>query len=496
MNIALIAMSGIRALDSELLALGLTLPGFVERSKTIASLPSLGLLTLAGMTQPEHRVTYIEVADLRDLGALPTGFDLVAISSFSAQVKEGYELAARYRAAGVPVVMGGLHVTSVPDEPGLVGASAVVGEGEVVWPDVLADAARGALKPLYSARGREFDLAAAPMPAFELLDLAKYNRVTVQTSRGCPWRCAFCASSILLTSRYKQKPVEKVLAEVDRIKALWPRPFIEFADDNAFVHRAWWKQFLPELKRRRVKWFAETDVSVADDDELLAMMRDAGCANVLIGFESPVEAGLADVELRRNWKLRRFPLYRRAVQRIQSHGIRVNACFVVGLDGHGPGVFDAVYDFAEQAAPFDVQITYPTPFPGTPMYEQFRWQGRLLEERAWERCTLFDVNFRPALMSPQELRQGFHDLARRLYSDAFTAYRKDAFRQQYRRARAAAGRGWSTVRVTAGTRTAATVFPEPTGGPDRDAAVRRGTRSPADRLGARARGRVAATGVR
>jgi radical SAM superfamily enzyme YgiQ (UPF0313 family) len=433
-NIGLIAMSGIRALDEELLRLGLTLPGFVERSKTIASLPSLGLLTLAGMTPAVHDVRYIEVDDIRNLTELPGEFDLVAISSFSALVKEGYELAARYRALGVPVVMGGLHVTSVPDEPARYGASAVVGEGEVVWPEILRDAERSMLKPIYSSRGREFDLADAPMPAFELLDLSKYNRLTVQTSRGCPWRCAFCASSILLTNRYKQKPVEKVLAEIDRIRELWPRPFVEFADDNAFVRRSWWKEFLPQLARRHVKWFAETDLSVAEDEELHAMMRDAGCAEVLIGFESPVQDGLDDIELRSNWKRKKFPRYERAIHRIQSHGIRVNACFVVGLDGHGPGIFDAVYDFVERVVPFDVQITYPTPFPGTPMYEQFRREGRLFAERAWERCTLFDINFRPARMTGGELRAGFHDLARRLYDDAFTAYRKDTFRRRYLRA--------------------------------------------------------------
>src|SRR5947208_13164097 len=105
MKIGMIAMSGVRACDAELLKLGLTLPGFVERSKTIASLPSLGLLTLAGMTPREHYVRYIEVADIREVGTLPSDFDLVAISSFSAQVKEGYELARRYSALGVPVVM-------------------------------------------------------------------------------------------------------------------------------------------------------------------------------------------------------------------------------------------------------------------------------------------------------------------------------------------------------------------------------------------------------
>lgn len=433
MNIGLIAMSGVRACDQDLLKLGLTLPGFVERSKTIASLPSLGLLTLAGMTPREHTVQYIEVADLAAADrAIPPNLDLVALSTFTAQAKEAYELAGRFTRAGVPVIMGGLHVTSVPDEPAKAGVSAAVGEGEITWPQILRDAGHGRLQPVYDARGREFDMTDAPMPAYELLDISRYNRLTVQTSRGCPWRCAFCASSILLTGKYKQKPIPRVLAEVDRIREFWRRPFIEFADDNAFVRRGWWREFLPELRKRRVKWFAETDLSVAEDEELLSLMRDAGCAQVLIGFESPTRTGLHGLELRRNWKERQFPRYRQSIERIQSHGIRVNACFVVGLDDHGPEVFDAPYDFVEEAVPFDVQVTYPTAFPGTPLYHQLHRQGRLLDPTAWEKCTLFDINFHPAQMSVEELRQGFHELVARLYSDGFTRYRRDHFNTNYR----------------------------------------------------------------
>jgi len=226
-----------------------------------------------------------------------------------------------------------------------------------------------------------------------------------------------------------------VLAEIDKIRGLWKRPFIEFADDNAFVRREWWREFLPELEKRRVKWFAETDLSIADDSELLAMMRQSGCAEVLIGFESPVAAGLEDLELRRNWKLRQFPRYKAVIERIQSHGIRVNACFVVGLDAHGPEIFDAVYEFVEEAVPFDVQITYPTPFPNTPMYQQMKSQGRLTHDGRWERCTLFDVNFRPKRMTADELRAGFYELSARLYSDSFTRYRRDQFNASYRRTR-------------------------------------------------------------
>ncbi len=320
MKIAFIAMSGIRACDTELLQLGLTLPGFVERSKAIASLPSLRLLTLAGMTSKHHDVRYIEVDDIKKLDSLPGPFDLVAISSFSAQINEGYALAERCCALNVPVIIGGLHVTVNPHEPGRHGASAVIGEGESVWPEILVDTERGELKPVYDARGREFDLADAPMPAFEVLDIERYNRITVQTSRGCPWRCDFCASSILLTRKYKQKPVAKVLAEIDRIRELWPRPFIEFADDNSFVNRKYWRELPPALKQRRIKWFTETDLSVHEDGELLRLMRYAGCAEVLIGFESPVPAGLDGLELRRNFKHERQHQYRRAIKRIQAAG--------------------------------------------------------------------------------------------------------------------------------------------------------------------------------
>ena len=435
MRIGLIAMSGIRVRDTELLQLGLTLPGFVERSRTIASLPSLGLLTLAGMTPGTHEVHYLEVEDINALTALPAGFDLVAISSFSAQIKEGYQLAERYRAHGVPVVMGGLHVTTNPLEPGQHGAIAAVGEGEPIWSEILEDAERGRLKPVYDARGREFDLREAPMPAFELLDAARYNRITVQTSRGCPWRCSFCASSILLSGRYKQKPVAKVLAEIDRIRALWPRPFIEFADDNSFVNRRYWRELLPELAKRRIRWFTETDLSVHEDEELLELMREAGCRQVLIGFESPVAQGLDGLELRRNWKRSRYEQYRGAIRSIQAHGIRVNACFVVGLDGHGPEVFDALREFVRDTLPYDVQVTLPTAFPGTPFYAKLKREGRLLEEKAWERCTLFDINFVPQRMSASELRAGFHALVADLYGDELTKLRREHFHRQRLRVR-------------------------------------------------------------
>ena len=431
MHIAFIAMSGVRAASEELNRIGLTMPGFVERSKVIASLPSLGLLTLAGLTPDDVEVSYHEIADIRTMGQLPA-CDAAAIASFSAQIKDAYVIADQYRALEVRVILGGLHVTARPDEAAQHADAVVSGEGELSWPQVVDDLRAGRLRPRYAADGREFDLATSPMPRFDLLDIDRYNRLTVQTQRGCPWRCEFCASSIRLTPMYKLKPVDRVISEIREIKRLWPAPFIEFADDNTFVNRRHSKELLRAVAGEGIRWFTETDVSVADDPELLELLRESGCAEVLIGFESPTAAGLEGVELRRNWKRGRVDGYRAAIERIQGHGIAVNACFVLGLDGDGPEVFEAVYDFVQEARPFDVQVTALTPFPGTPMYDRFLAEGRLLEPTAWERCTLFDVNFRPTHMSPEALQRDLVELGRRLYTDEQRAFRRRSLRAHRR----------------------------------------------------------------
>ena len=433
MRIGFIAMSGVRAHNEELTRLGLTLPGFVNRNKIIASMPSLGLLTLAGLTPRSHEVRYLEIADLKAAGELPADFDLVAISSFSAQIYEAYAVADRYRARGIPVVMGGLHVTSLPEEAKEHCTSVVIGEGEPLWPQLLRDAEAGALKPFYLQEPHGmFDLRDAPMPRFDLLDPAKYNRITIQTSRGCPHKCSFCASSILLTSKYKLKPIDKVIAEIHEIKKIWPKPFIEFADDNSFVHRPHYKALLRELAKENLRWFTETDVNVAQDDELLALMRDSGCQQILIGLESPRRASLDGVELNSNWKARQQEHYKEAIAKIQSYGITVNGCFILGLDGDSPEIFDNVLGFVRDSGLYEVQVTFLTAFPETPLYRRLKAEGRIIRDKAWELCTLFDINFEPKGMSKEQLQSGFLRLVKTLYSDEETHQRRSGFKRRLR----------------------------------------------------------------
>jgi len=435
MKLGLIPMSGVRAHNPELTALGLTLPGFVERNKVIASLPSLGLLTLAGLTPRDVDLHYVEVSDVNQLQGVPAEFDAVAISSFSAQMGEAYELADRYRALGTKVILGGLHVSAMPQEARAHADAIVIGEGEPLWPAVVSDLLKGNLQPVYDARSMPFDFASSPMPRFDLLDMKRYNRITVQTQRGCPFRCEFCAASIRISPTFKIKPVDRVLNEVRAVTSLWKHPFIEFADDNTFVNKPHSKKLMRALAGEDIRWFTETDLSVADDPELLSLMRDAGCAEVLIGFESPTFAALDGVELKSNWKARHLDRYLEAIRRIQDRGIRVNGCFILGLDGSGVESFDEIWKFVQQSGLYDIQITVQTAFPGTPLYTRLKNEGRILRDEAWELCTLFDVNFKPAKMSVAELEAGFRGLVTRIYSAEFTHKRRSEFRANYRRNR-------------------------------------------------------------
>jgi radical SAM superfamily enzyme YgiQ (UPF0313 family) len=166
-------------------------------------------------------------------------------------------------------------------------------------------------------------------------------------------------------------------------------------------------------------------------------MRDAGCAQILIGLESPSLAGLDGLEQRGNWKARQLDRYLTAIRRIQDHGITVNGCFILGLDGQGTESFDEIWSFVQESGLYEVQITVMTPFPGTPLYDRLLREGRILREGAWDLCTLFDVNFRPSGMAVGELEAGLRTLGSRIYSDAFTHLRRSRFHRNYREKRRA-----------------------------------------------------------
>jgi len=435
MKIGFLAMSGLRAHDPDLLALGMSLPGLRERGRVLSALPSLGLLSLAACTPPGHTLRYFDAE--RD-GAEPAeayDCDLVAISTFSAQVFEAYAVADRLRAAGVKVAMGGLHVSVLPEEALAHADHVFIGEGETTWPLAVEAIARGDAPRVWNAADHPpLDVRSLPAPRYDLLAGRPYSRFPVQTTRGCPWRCDFCASNVTLGQPYRKRPVADVIRDVEAVRRLHPNPFIEFADDNTFVDHAWGRDLCRALEPTGVKWFTETDISVADDPELLTLMRRSRCRQVLVGLESPEANALDGIEARSNFKRRRFDGAVEAVRRIQAEGISVNGCFILGLDGHGPDIFERVLAFAMEVPLYEVQITVLTPFPGTPLYDRLLAEGRIVEPGRWDLCTLFDVNHVPRGMTADELRGGTRWLVERLFSaDAVRARRRGFFEASWRR---------------------------------------------------------------
>lgn len=432
-KVVLISMSGVRVYNKHLLELGLTLPGFVERSEVIASLPSLGLLTLAAHTPENWEVIYKELDHFSEseiIEIINEKPDIIAFSSLTARINETYKLSQRFRNIGITVAIGGLHVSAVPNEAQKFTDIVIQGEGEIIWETILNDFENNSIKSFYSSLSNSkytFRFNSCKIPKYELLNISKYNRLTIQTTRGCPLNCSFCAASRTI-SAYKKKPIAHIEKELKKILEVWERPFIELADDNTLVDKKWSRELLALFEKYNIKWFTETDISIAYDDELLELLAKSNCAQVLIGFETINKRGLKGID-RKDWKHKQFDNYLKAIDKIQSYGISVNGCFILGFDTDTKDTFKETEQFIIDSNLSEVQITLLTPFPGTELYNQLKSQNRLLKDNYWDKCTLFDVNFVPKNFTVQELETEFEKLMKRIYSKELVSNRKKHFKR-------------------------------------------------------------------
>lgn len=403
-----------------MLALGMTLPGLAHRAAAIARLPALGLLTLAGLAPTSWTCSYHEAVRADEQLAeeiLGTRPKLVAISALTASIEESYRFSTMLRARGARVVIGGLHVTACPEEARKYCDAVVVGEGEPVWPDVLADAAADRLRPTYRA-GAPFDLARSRVPRFDLLGREPRPRFTVQTQRGCPLACEFCGASRLL-GPHRLKPLANLKAELAAITDLVPRPVLELADDNSFLGERNSDELLETLAGAGARYFTEVDWRVGERPGLLAGLAASGCVQVLVGIESLVfrHPGMGP-------KTAELPRIMAALDAIQGAGVAVIGCFIVGCDGETHDSLDRLARFIAACELADVQLTIQTPFPGTALRRRLEREGRLLPNRGWSHCTLFDLTYRPDRMGVAELEIAFRDLVARVFSPAESARRQ------------------------------------------------------------------------
>ena len=353
----------------------------------------LTIAVLAALTPPDVETAFFDDrVELVDADA-PT--DLAAITVETYTARRAYALADRFRARGVPVVLGGYHVTLLPGEAAAHADAIVTGNAEAVWSQVVADARVGRLRPRYDG-GVGF--AAGP-PDRRLYAGKPYLPVSlVETGRGCGHACEFCAIAGYYGARYHPRRVDDIVADVESSG----RRMFFLVDDNLVADRAHLLELCRRLKPLGVLWAAQGTITMANDPALLRAMKEAGCELVLIGFESLSDESLA--RMGKRWSSAagdRSEL----VHRIHAAGLGIYATFVLGYDGDTRDTFARTLDFARESSFHTAAFNHLLPFPGTRLYARLEREGRLLSEHWWLDPDYHygRLAFRPARLEPEEV---------------------------------------------------------------------------------------------
>jgi len=333
--------------------------------------------------------------------------DLVGMTVITGTAPRSYQLAARFRERGIPVILGGPHVTLVPDEAAVHADAIVTGYAEQTWPQLLRDFARGRMAPRYD-QGSDLVLTGMPFPRRDLLDDRHFlTKDVFEATRSCAHACEFCVAPAAWGRKQYQRPVEWVVEDIRRQGA---KKAI-FVDLNLISDRAYAARLFEALVPLGIHWFGLSTTLIAHDPRLLTLMARSGCSGLLLGFESIVPA-----TLRESRKGFNDPdAYGSLVETLHVHGITVMGCFVFGMDADTPEVIDRTARFAVEAAIDLPRFAVATPFPGTPFFRRLEAQGRIIS-RNWEEYDGQHVVFRPANMSVEELRDGHERAWRYAYS--------------------------------------------------------------------------------
>ena len=372
--------------------------------------PTLALTSLAAATPPDWTVRYWDENLLQGPPPVDPTPHVVGISVHLTFAERAYALARFYRERGAKVVLGGLHVLSCPEECAPHADALAVGEGVQLWPEILRDAERGALRPRYEGSYRR-PYRDDPAPRRELLPRRDFLTTTsVIATRGCHSRCGFCyLSTDGLHMPYQLRDPEQVAAEI----VADGQPYAVFVDNNLGSRPDYLKQLCRALRPLERIWSAAVSIDVTDRPDVVREMALAGCTGVFVGFESLQAENIAD----QRKKSPRPEDYARRVAMFHDHGIQVNGSFVLGFDHDRPDVFERTAEWVEanrlECATFHVL----TPYPATPLYRQFEAEGRLLH-RDWSRYDTAHVVFRPRHMTPEQLMEGYAWCYARLFSHA------------------------------------------------------------------------------
>jgi radical SAM superfamily enzyme YgiQ (UPF0313 family) len=360
------------------------------------ALSPLALHVLAGLTSPEHEIKIID--EELELADTNEACDVVGISCHTANVSRSYELAGMFRQRGIPVVLGGIHPTVLPEESIQHCDAVVMGEAENVWAGVLGDIEKGKLKRFYKGTYpdlKEFISLKTRKPKLS----QAFGVIPVETSRGCPYYCNFCAVPVHYGRKQRHKPVEHVVR--DLIESGARKVF--FVDDNIMGNPGYAREFLKEIAPLKIKWAAQSSIKVVQKNpDLLRLAKDAGCLGIFFGIESVANSSVKP--LKKNIADKQGLID--AIKMVRDSGICFISGMIFGFDEDTEAVFDEALEFVYKNKIFFPTFSYLMPYPGTDLFTQLSKEKRILSTN-WDD---YNVNwgrvvFKPKNFSAEKLHE-------------------------------------------------------------------------------------------
>jgi radical SAM superfamily enzyme YgiQ (UPF0313 family) len=375
-------------------------PGWVKYFQ----LPSLSLQQVAALAPPQWEVTLVDESQ----DPIPCGrsFDLVGITAMTHQATRAYEIADQFRSEGVPVIMGGMHPTVMPEEALCHADAVVIGEAEPVMAELLDDFLGNRLAKVYHGPIPQDDKLIVPWPRREILAGKRYlTTQTVQASRGCPYDCAFCTVTQYFGNRFRYRDSADILAEIRTFR----RKLVIFLDDNLLGDPAKARPILEGMAELGIRWGSQTSLRFAEDPELLKLVARSGCIGLFVGIESVT--GPFSLLSKSSGQSTQADL----MKRVRDAGIILETSLIFGFDDHDQSIFEKTLRFVEECSPSVPTFNLLTPYPGTKLFQQFEQEGRLLH-RDWSRYNHSEVVFRPKLMTPEQLYRGWVEARKAAYT--------------------------------------------------------------------------------